>query len=85
MTTEELVKQRGSSYGHPRQDFSRTAIMWSAILGTPVTAEQIPLCMIALKISRECHSHNPDNAEDIKGYAKTLEMLYEAVTDNSKE
>lgn len=76
MTTEELVTTRGEDYGHPREDFSRTAIMWSAILGVPVTAEQIPLCMIALKISREVHKHKADNIDDIMGYAKTLEMLH---------
>lgn len=72
----ELVQNsRQASYGHPIDDFSRTAKMWSAILGVEVRPEQIPLCMIAVKISRECHQPKRDNLVDIAGYALTLEMV----------
>lgn len=67
---------RGVDYGSPREDFTRTAQMWSAIIGAPVAPEHIPLCMIALKISRECHRPKRDNRVDIAGYAETLEMLH---------
>lgn len=66
---------RGADYGHPLDDFSRTAAMWSAILGFPVTAEQVGLCMIAVKISRQCNASKRDNLVDISGYAETVQMV----------
>lgn len=77
MTPEELTSERGKDYGHPKEDFTRTAIMWSAILGHQVKTTDVPLMMIALKISREVHKHKEDNIEDMQGYAETLKMLYE--------
>ena len=62
-------------YGHPLDDFSRTAAMWSAILGVPVTAEQVGLCMCAVKISRQCNSPKRDNLVDLAGYAETVQMV----------
>lgn len=66
---------RNEDYGHPLQDFSRTAALWSAVLGCPVTAEQVGLCMICLKVSRECHRPKRDNRTDMAGYANTLQMI----------
>src|SRR5690606_42133544 len=67
--------QRGQDYGHPYEDFSRTAKIWSAILGIEVTPRQAILCMIAVKISRECHRPKRDNRVDIAGYAEALDMV----------
>lgn len=68
---------RGAAYGHPLDDFSRTATIWSAILGAPVTAEQVGLCMIGVKISRQCNSPKRDNMTDAAGYAATVQMVVE--------
>ena len=43
---------RGENYGHPFEDFSRTAKIWSAILEIEITPEQVALCMVGLKIGR---------------------------------
>ena len=66
---------RGEDYGHPYEDFSRTAKIWSAILGVDVTPEQVALCMIGVKISRECNRPKRDNRVDMAGYAETLDMV----------
>ena len=66
---------RGEDYGHPYHDFSRTAKIWSAILGVDVTPEQVALCMIGVKISRECNKPKRDNRIDIAGYAEALDMV----------
>ena len=68
---------RGEDYGHPYHDFSRTAKIWSAILGVDVTPEQVALCMIGVKISRECNKPKRDNRVDIAGYAEALDMVVE--------
>jgi hypothetical protein len=69
---------RGADYGHPIEDFTRTGRIWAAILGLDeVTAEQVALCMAALKISRECNRHKRDNMTDLAGYAETLMMVVE--------
>lgn len=66
---------RQASYGHPLDDFERTAKIWSAILGHEVTAEQVGLCMCAVKISRQCNKPKRDNLVDLAGYAATVEMV----------
>lgn len=67
--------ERQASYGHPIDDFSRTAAMWQAILGCPVTAEQVAMCMIAIKLSRLCHTMRRDSVVDVAGYANTMQMI----------
>lgn len=68
---------RQGDYGHPLDDFTKTAKMWSAILGCEVTAEQVGLCMIAVKISRQLNKPKRDNMVDAAGYAATVQMCIE--------
>lgn len=73
---ERLVYgDRGKAYGHPLDDYTRTARMWSAILDTEVSAEQAIMCMIAVKLSRECNAGKRDNRVDIAGYAECLQRV----------
>jgi len=71
---------RQADYGHPRDDFARTALMWTGILGgklregAEVAAGDVPLCMIAVKLARQSHRHKRDNLVDIAGYARTAAM-----------
>lgn len=73
--------ERRSHYGHPSEDFERAALMWTGILrpkllsSQRITAMDIPLCMIAVKLAREVHSHKRDNLVDIAGYARTAAMV----------
>jgi hypothetical protein len=72
---------RHNDYGHPRDDFARTALMWTGILaeklrpGCEVTAMDVPLCMIAVKLARQAHRHKRDNLVDVAGYARTAAMI----------
>lgn len=67
---------RGDSYGHPMDDFTRTGKFWAPILGLEeVTPEQVALCMTTLKISRELNKPKRDNRVDAAGYLETLDMI----------
>lgn len=69
---------RQAAYGHPIDDFTRTGRMWAAILGLEqVTPEQVGLCMIAVKLSRQCNKPKRDNMTDAAGYAATVQMVDE--------
>ena len=66
---------RNAYYGHALDDFSKTALFWSAILGIQVTPEQVAMCMEAVKMSREINRHKRDNLVDLCGYAKCHELV----------
>lgn len=72
---------RRQDYGHPADDFAHTARMWNGILagklrqGAEITAMDVPLCMIAIKLARQSHRHKRDNLVDIAGYARTAAMV----------
>lgn len=77
--------KRPDDYGHPRDNLQQTADLWTPILipkelqeqGVVITAEQVALCMIQLKVSRQCHKSGRDNLVDIAGWARTIERLSE--------
>ena len=70
--------ERGAAYGHPRDDFGRTARLWSAYTGVEFTAEQVGICLMLVKVSRlaETPGHI-DSLVDIAGYAECVGMLGE--------
>ena len=73
--------ERRQDYGHPAEDFAHTALMWTGILapklrdGAVITAMDVPLCMIAVKLARQSNRHKRDNLVDIAGYARTAAMV----------
>lgn len=76
---------RGANYGHPFQDYSKTAALWSIILGTKVTPEKAIMCMIAVKISREVNLPKRDNRVDIVGYAECLNRIHDLSDEEKTE
>lgn len=83
LEAHELVHgDRGQAYGPPAEDFETAAEIATAMLrrkglladGATLEAADIPLIMIAVKLSRECYRPKRDNRVDIAGYAETMEM-----------
>jgi hypothetical protein len=74
---EDIVSgARQAAYGHPLDDFSKTAKMWSGLFGVEITAEQVALGMMAVKMSRLLNTPNHrDSMVDIAGYAKTYQLV----------
>lgn len=61
---------RNAQYGDPRQDFQRTAAMWSAYLGATVEPHDVAAMMALLKCSRIRWSPDKrDSWVDLAGYA----------------
>ena len=70
-----VSRDRSEQYGHPLDNLDRAARIWEVILGCPVSAEQVALCMVGMKIARQVHRPKPDTVVDIIGYALTLHMV----------
>lgn len=70
--------ERAQTYGHPRGDFEKIGGLWSAILDTEVTPEQVALMMAALKLARlsSTPTHR-DSQVDVVGYILCLARLQE--------
>jgi hypothetical protein len=67
---------RQTDYGDAFTFFSRVAAMWSVILDTPVTPEQVCLCMDALKTVRLLNQPtHRDSIIDKAGYAGCYEKV----------
>ena len=74
-----VTGDRQAAYAHPKVNFQRIANLWSIILDVDITAEQVALCMIQVKIAREMNRHTRDNLVDIIGYTLTLDTCQEEI------
>lgn len=74
---------RRETYGHPRDNHSRTAAMWGAYLGKKLkpgeTITMRDVCQLnsLQKISRDANKPHRDNLVDQAGWAANAEMVEE--------
>jgi hypothetical protein len=67
---------RLDSYGTPENCFKKISELWNAYLGIgSISASDVTMMMILLKVARESTNHKRDNLVDIAGYARCCEML----------
>jgi hypothetical protein len=69
----QATRERGASYGSPRDHFARTVGAINAIFShkfrEPLTPADWGLIMVLDKCAREQHAPKRDNMTDIAGYA----------------
>jgi len=72
-----VLGARNDAYGHPSEDFAKTAAIWSEIFGVPVTAKQVALAMaLGVKGSRLIKDiDHRDSLVDAIGYLICLERI----------
>lgn len=74
-----VLGDRNNDYGNPHPDFAGIALMWSGLLNQKLsahlTATDVALMMVALKLRREAHKHKDDNIVDAHGYLLCLEWI----------
>lgn len=70
-----VTGDRQKAYDHPARNFDRIARLWSVALDKEVTAEDVAVCMVLVKIARQVHAPKRDNIVDAIGYLLTLEAV----------
>lgn len=66
---------RQDAYGNVTDNFSNIAKLWSVVIGKDITAEQVALCMVQVKVARQLHKPGRDNLVDGAGYFATIEKM----------
>lgn len=61
-------EDRYEQYGDPKENLSRIAGMWSSYMNVDITAEDVAMMMVMVKISRSKNSYSRDNAVDGVAY-----------------
>ena len=61
-------EDRNDSYGPPEENLGRIAAMWSGYIGKELTAQDVALMMVLVKISRSKAGYARDNAVDGVAY-----------------
>lgn len=60
---------RAESYGSAEDSFDRIAKLWSAYLEAEISAHDVAMLMVLLKVSRAKVDEGIDTAIDIAGYS----------------
>lgn len=83
--------ERNKAYGHPLDNHSTTAAMWSSYLERKYGMEEIldarDVCMMNIlqKVSRDANMEKRDNVVDIIGYGGNIDMIDEKLKERSTQ
>ena len=73
---------RNEAYGSPEDNFKRIADYWSSYLDKEITAHDVAMMMILLKVTRtQSGTGSMDNYVDIAGYAACAGEIYKSMED----
>ena len=71
-----VVDRRRDEYGEPEDRFEHIAARWSQVLGIRVTAAQVGVCLMDLKMARLAHNRKHlDSLVDVLGYRACLREI----------
>ena len=70
------IQDRGMDYGHPSDNMSRTARLWSAFLEMPLTDYQVASCLALVKLARSMETAKVDNYIDGAAYFAIAGQLH---------
>ena len=71
-----IIQDRGMQYGHPTDNMSRTAHLWSAYLEMPIEDYQVAACMALVKLARSMETAKVDTYVDFAAYASIAGELH---------
>jgi hypothetical protein len=71
-----IIQDRGMDYGHPSDNMSRTAALWSSFLEMPITDYQVASCMVLVKLARSIETSKVDNDIDGAPYMAIAGQLH---------
>jgi|TARA_R100001594_G_scaffold149747_3_gene208472 hypothetical protein len=68
--TIRVVKgQRERDYGNKKQNHENIAKLWSSFLDHEISAHDVAMCMLLVKVARLKHKRTEDCYVDMAGYA----------------
>ena len=72
----EIINKRSEEkermYGPFEEGMERAAMIASGCTGKTITAQDMYICMVALKLSRQSYNHKEDNLLDAVAYLGSL-------------
>jgi inosine/xanthosine triphosphate pyrophosphatase family protein len=85
---QDIVYRRGEEtsrkYGPMKESMEKAAALAAVMTGKPITAKDMYLCMVALKLSRESYSKKYDNVLDSIAYLTAMVEHYKEDYDKTK-
>ena len=81
----ELVEgQRQEDYGDKTLNHQNIARLWSAFLDVDISAHDVAICMLLVKVARLKHNHTKDCYIDMAGYAAIAGEIEDEKRSNKK-
>jgi len=78
-TIEIISGDRHKDYGDKTMNHQNIANLWSIFLGHRITAQQVAICMLLVKVARLKHRRTEDCYIDIAGYAAIAGEIQDTV------